>query len=116
MKTTIDISDELLLAAKQEALNRGTSLKQVLELALTQLLKPKQAKYVAIKTIVYPAPGTKKQPFPSNEELWAGVYPLPSAFATNADLTATSQAATKASVKKAKSTTEKKLPLRRVKS
>ena len=116
MKTTIDISDELLLAAKQEALNRGTSLKQVLELALTQLLKPKQVKYIPIKTIVFPALGTKKQPFPSNEELWAGVYPLPSAFPANAGLPSASKAANKPSVKAAKSSTRNKSPARRVKS
>ena len=81
MKTTIDISEELLLAAKQEALNRGTSLKQILELALTQLLKPQRSKYVSIKTIVYPPPGTQAQPFPSNQAMWAEVYPLPKAFA-----------------------------------
>ena len=77
MKTTIDISDELLLAAKQEALNRGTSLKQVLELALTQWLKPQRARPVAIKTIVYPPAGTKTNPFPTAEELWANAYPMP---------------------------------------
>lgn len=77
MKTTIDISDELLLAAKREALNRGTTLKKVFELALTQWLKHQRATSVPIKTIVYPSPGIKKKPFPSNEELWATAYPSP---------------------------------------
>lgn len=96
MKTTIDISDELLLAAKQEALNRGTSLKQVLEQALTQLLKPQRAKYAPIKTIVFPPPGTKTRAFPSNEAMWVDVYPLPSAFAAIAKANAGDKVSVKA--------------------
>ncbi len=54
MKTTLDIDDQLLLAAKQRALDTGATLRQVVETALATHLKLHQAIPTPIKTLVYP--------------------------------------------------------------
>jgi hypothetical protein len=44
MRTTIDIDDKLLALAKKQALDKGTSLRYVIESALRMaLMKPKKA-------------------------------------------------------------------------
>jgi len=47
MRTTLDLNDELLRAAKRQAADRGVSLKQVVEDALHSQLKdlPRQTGY-----------------------------------------------------------------------
>jgi len=44
MRTTIDIDDQLLKLAKQQALSNGTTLKRVVEAALRENLMPSKAK------------------------------------------------------------------------
>jgi hypothetical protein len=53
MKTTLDINDDLLLAAKQKALDTGKTLRHVIETALEQHLKRSAVAPVPIKTIVF---------------------------------------------------------------
>ncbi len=53
MKTTIELDSTLLQAAKQRALDTNTSLKQVLEQALRQLLRPAEPVSLPIRTITF---------------------------------------------------------------
>jgi hypothetical protein len=53
MKTTLDIEDQLLLAAKQRALDTNSTLKQVVETALAEMLKPTLHVATPIDTIVF---------------------------------------------------------------
>ncbi len=53
MKTTLDIDDALLVAAKQRALDTGGTLRQVVEDALAAHLKVRPAVATPIKTLVY---------------------------------------------------------------
>jgi len=56
MKTTIDIADALLLRAKQEALERGTTLRAIIEEALARALGPSTAQVLALHTVTWPPP------------------------------------------------------------
>jgi hypothetical protein len=53
MKTTLDLNDELLKAAKQRALDTGNTLRQIVETALAQHLKLHKVASQPIKTVVY---------------------------------------------------------------
>jgi hypothetical protein len=53
MKTTIELDSALLQAAKQRALDTNSSLKQVIEQALRQLLGPANAISVPIRTMTF---------------------------------------------------------------
>jgi hypothetical protein len=53
MKTTLDLNDDLLKAAKQSALDGGITLRQVVETALAQHLKLNKAGPLPIKTVVF---------------------------------------------------------------
>jgi hypothetical protein len=53
MKTTVELDSTLLQAAKQRALDTNTSLKQVLEQALKQLLRPAEGISLPIRTITF---------------------------------------------------------------
>ncbi len=53
MKTTLEIEDQLLQAAKQRALDTNSTLKQVVETALTALLKPTLRVATPIETVVF---------------------------------------------------------------
>jgi hypothetical protein len=65
MKTTIELDSALLQAAKQRALDTNTSLKNVLEQALRQLLRPTDGVSLPIRTIAF---GKKTTPWPLNAE------------------------------------------------
>ncbi len=54
MKTTLELDDELLRRAKQVALDRGTTLRAVVEEALARALGPATPP-VPIRTVVWPA-------------------------------------------------------------
>lgn len=54
MKTTLDIDDALLLAAKQRALDTGGTLRQVVEDALAAHLTLHKPAPTPIKTLVWP--------------------------------------------------------------
>ena len=53
MKTTLDIDDELLRRARQAALDRDTTLRAIVEEALSRALGPAAAP-VPIRTVVWP--------------------------------------------------------------
>lgn len=53
MKTTIDISDDLLQRAKLAALERGTTLRTVVEEALERALGPAVAEAVPLRTVTW---------------------------------------------------------------
>jgi hypothetical protein len=53
MKTTLDIDDNLLMAAKQKALDSGKTLRYIVETALEQHLKRASNLPSPIKTIVF---------------------------------------------------------------
>ncbi|MCD6681534.1 MAG: type II toxin-antitoxin system VapB family antitoxin [Burkholderiaceae bacterium] len=57
MKTTIEISDDLLLRAKQEALARNTTLKAIVEEALRRALRPVPEAVPALRTVTWGASG-----------------------------------------------------------
>jgi hypothetical protein len=61
MKTTVELDSILLQAAKQRALDTNTSLKQVLEQALRQLLRPAEVVSLPIRTITF---GKTTAPWP----------------------------------------------------
>ena len=75
MKTTLDIEDKLLTAAKQRALDTGTSLRHVVETALAQLLKPHTAPVSPIKTIVFTPALSSQSPPPTTDTLSKAAYP-----------------------------------------
>lgn len=54
MKTTIELPDELLLRAKQAALERRTSLKEVIESALVHALGRAPGRHPPLRTVVWP--------------------------------------------------------------
>jgi len=54
MKTTIEISDELLRRAKQAALERGTTLRVIVEEALARALGAGQSKVAPLRTVTWP--------------------------------------------------------------
>lgn len=67
MKTTLEIDDQLLKAAKQRALDSGTTLREIVELALVQWLKPRMNKPGPVKTVVHrPAAGRRLQAPPAS--------------------------------------------------
>jgi hypothetical protein len=73
MKTTINLDSQLLQAAKQHALNTNTSLKDVMEQALRQLLRPTLSVGVPIRTITF---GTAGDPWTIGpEQLRSAAYP-----------------------------------------
>ncbi len=73
MKTTINLDDQLLQAAKQRALDTNTSLKDVMEQALRQLLRPTIPTGVPIRTITF---GNASEAWPlSPEQLRSAAYP-----------------------------------------
>lgn len=53
MKTTIEISDDLLRRARQLALDRNTSLRAVVEEGLAQLLGPKSQPVPPVRFVTY---------------------------------------------------------------
>jgi hypothetical protein len=83
MKTTIEIDDDLLLAGKQHALQHNTTLREVVEAALTQYLNLRPAVAVPIKTIVYGGPTSSGWRFPSPDELAAAAYADPVSSESN---------------------------------
>lgn len=54
VKTTIDISDELLRRAKQAALERNTTLRAIIEAALERALGPAPAALPPLRTPTWP--------------------------------------------------------------
>lgn len=68
MKTTIELPDELLLRAKQAALARGTSLKEVIESALLQALGRPAASPPPLRTVVWP-PANIEAPSVSSDDI-----------------------------------------------
>ena len=75
MKTTLEIDDQLLLTAKQRALDTGSSLREVVESALSQLLKPARKISSPIKTVIFtPAVASESSP-PNSKELLQAAYP-----------------------------------------
>jgi hypothetical protein len=68
MKTTLDLNDDLLKAAKQSALDGGITLRQVVETALAQHLKLNKAVPLPIKTVVFGAASGRPK---SNDEVTA---------------------------------------------
>jgi hypothetical protein len=73
MKTTIELDSALLQAAKQRALDTNTSLKNVLELALRQLLRPVESVSPPIRTITF---GKTTSSWPLNDaKMRAHAYP-----------------------------------------
>jgi hypothetical protein len=73
MKTTIELDSALLQAAKQRALDNNTSLKQVMEQALRQLLRPAETVSVPIRSMTFGNTGAA-WPFTS-EKMRAHAYP-----------------------------------------
>jgi Bacterial antitoxin of type II TA system, VapB len=72
MKTTINLDDQLLQAAKQRALDTNTSLKDIMEQALRQFLRPTIAMGVPIRTITF---GNAGDAWPlSPEQLRSAAY------------------------------------------
>jgi hypothetical protein len=72
MKTTIELDNSLLQAAKQRALDTNTSLKHVMEQALRQLLRPTDDVSLPIRTITF---GKSSAPWPlSLEKMRAHAY------------------------------------------
>jgi hypothetical protein len=57
IKTTVNLDSQLLQAAKQRALDTNTSLKDVLEQALRQLLRPCMSVGVPIRTVTFGSAG-----------------------------------------------------------
>jgi Arc/MetJ family transcription regulator len=57
MKTTIEIADELLLRAKQAALERNTTLRAIVEEALQRALGQAPASVPALRTITWGSTG-----------------------------------------------------------
>lgn len=53
MKTTLEISDELLLRAKQAALERGTTLRAIVEEALQRSLGAVLAEASPLRTVTW---------------------------------------------------------------
>jgi hypothetical protein len=73
MKTTIELDSALLQAAKQRALDTNSSLKQVMEQALRQLLRPAAELTVPIRTITF---GTPSDSWPlSKAKMRDAAYP-----------------------------------------
>jgi len=66
VKTTIEISDDLLLRAKQEALARNTTLKAIVEEALRRALGPAPESVPALRTITWGASGPGSRPLDAN--------------------------------------------------
>ena len=58
MKTTFDIPDELFRRAKKAALERGTSLKAVVTVALERELGPAEHDIPPLQTLIWPPPET----------------------------------------------------------
>jgi len=54
VKTTIDIADDLLRRAKKAALDRGTTLRTVVEEALTRALGPGMDEVASLRTVTWP--------------------------------------------------------------
>lgn len=67
VKTTLDIDDELLRRAKQAALDRGTTLRAIVEEALQRALGPAAAPG-PIRTVVWPAVVAGGSPWPVEDE------------------------------------------------
>jgi len=60
MKTTIEISDTLLIEAKKYAASRGLTLRQVMELGLQSVLKePASKKRFRMKLVTFGGKGSK---------------------------------------------------------
>ncbi|HVL59735.1 MAG TPA: type II toxin-antitoxin system VapB family antitoxin [Burkholderiaceae bacterium] len=54
MKTTLEIDDDLLRRAKQAALERGTTLRAVVEEALSRALRAAPDHPIPLRTITWP--------------------------------------------------------------
>ena len=54
MKTTIELSDDLLRRAKRAALERDTTLRAIVEEALARALGPADARSAALRTLTWP--------------------------------------------------------------
>jgi hypothetical protein len=73
VKTTINLDSQLLQAAKQRALDTNTSLKDVMEQALRQMLRPAPAVGVPIQTLTF---GNAGDPWTvSLEKMRRAAYP-----------------------------------------
>lgn len=59
MKTTLEISDELLFRAKQAALERGTTLRAIVEEALQRSLGAVLAEAPPLRTITWKGPSAR---------------------------------------------------------
>jgi len=71
MKTTIEISDELLRRAKQAALERDTTLRAIVEEALERALGGPAADAAPLRTVTWPPPAARKRTHSSDEVLAA---------------------------------------------
>lgn len=59
MKTTIEISDDLLRRAKQAALERDTTLRAIVEEALERALGGSAGDATPLRTVTWPPPGAR---------------------------------------------------------
>ena len=57
VKTTLDLSDDLLRRAKQAALDRNTTLRAIIEEALERALGSEPKRVPPLRTVVWPLPG-----------------------------------------------------------
>lgn len=66
MKTTVEIEDDLLRAAKRAALDRGLTLRQVIEQALRRDLSAPRGKPLKLVTV----PGRAPEWVANREKMW----------------------------------------------
>lgn len=71
VKTTIEISDDLLLRAKQEALARNTTLRAIVEEALQRALGPPPESVPPLRTVTWGSSGRGKPTLDSKTVLAA---------------------------------------------
>ena len=71
MKTTIEISDELLRRAQQAALERDTTLRAIVEEALERALGGPVADAAPLRTVTWPPPGARTKLRSSDDVLAA---------------------------------------------
>lgn len=68
MKTTLEISDELLRRAKQAALDRNTTLRAIVEEALERSLSP-AVQNVPFRNVTWPPPSPDGTPPPVRDDI-----------------------------------------------
>ncbi len=69
MKTTLEISDELLLRAKQAALERGTTLRAIVEEALQRSLGAVLTEAAPLRTVTWGGPSGRRKGSTSGESV-----------------------------------------------